>query len=511
MKKNVFIGLASLVFAFIYSCSNHSEEIENKLNSEKEQSIILGKKLEDPYSVKNMKKALQKLEQEQKKSFGVSEQDITTTHLYIKFLPKTEKELSLIKQDTTLILYPYPLDYEILNEGNFIANYKLGEPLYASVSIDKKIPSGVMYEVLENLFIPDEQRDSNKNTAKKRLLAEEGFISALVEKSLELTGNLEKNDINIKERNNSWRPAGRITITDTSLKKTIGIEGLKVRARRWYTTYTGFVDENGYFSCDGTFERPANYSFDFERYHFQIRGGDSYSKKMKGDWNLHFDKTHKNNFAGTVFRAAHHYYYKDIQGLRSPPMANFWKTQIKIRLNHHANNASGYFNRHRHFLGIDEPIDIYNPHLDNNHSYSTTIHELAHASHWNIGSKNFKDSESIVKESWARGVEWALTRMVYPNYKSDYYRQMYTGVVQDMIDGVKWVSNNMKVDYNTLKIMEVDEKIYHDKISGYTIKQIEDILHGSTTWETWKNKIKTMYENPTEQYLDEAFNFWNQH
>lgn len=54
------------------------------------------------------------------------------------------------------------------------------------------------------------------------------------------------------------------------------------------------------------------------------------------------------------------------------------------------------------------------------------------------------------------GVEWELTRMVYSTHYHPKYnrRSAYTGVVQDMIDGID----------------------SYEKVSGYTIRQIEDVL-----------------------------------
>src|SRR5690606_6534976 len=44
-----------------------------------------------------------------------------------------------------------------------------------------------------------------------------------------------------------------------------------------------------------------------------------------------------------------------------------------------------------------------------------------------------------------------------------------------------------------------------DNVSGYTPKQLEQCLPGVTTWSAWKNKIKTVHNNPTEDFLDELF------
>lgn len=97
-------------------------EDQNALNpTENVNMIKLGKKLDNPYSVENMRRALANLKESSasKGKSSVNEIDITTTHLYVKFKPKTEEELSILKRDSTLILHPYPLDYEIEENGDF--------------------------------------------------------------------------------------------------------------------------------------------------------------------------------------------------------------------------------------------------------------------------------------------------------------------------------------------------------------------------------------------------------
>jgi hypothetical protein len=122
----------------------------------------------------------------------------------------------------------------------------------------------------------------------------------------------------------------------------------------------------------------------------------------------------------------------------------------------------------RKWFGVFSRLYIYNPNNSSSQIYATTIHELAHASHWELrrGERNDNNLETKVKESWARGVEWELTRMKYEGYIPPYFGD-YTGVVQDLIDGESG----------------------YDQVSGYTIKQIEDVLEDTSSWEDWKNQL----------------------
>ncbi|WCM41334.1 hypothetical protein MG290_10240 [Flavobacterium sp. CBA20B-1] len=47
-----------------------------------------------------------------------------------------------------------------------------------------------------------------------------------------------------------------------------------------------------------------------------------------------------------------------------------------------------------------------------------------------------------------------------------------------------------------------------DNVSGYIPKQLEQCLSGVTTWSAWKDKIRTVHVNSTENSLDELFNNW---
>ena len=72
-----------------------------------EGMTVLGKQLENPYSVSTMRRALSNLAPNTRS--GLNETEIEATHYYVKFHPKNSEELDLLKQDSTLILYSYPL------------------------------------------------------------------------------------------------------------------------------------------------------------------------------------------------------------------------------------------------------------------------------------------------------------------------------------------------------------------------------------------------------------------
>ena len=235
----------------------------------------------------------------------------------IKFTPQTEEELNILNKDSTLILYDYPLDHEIEASGYFYRDPKTPvdqpNPQYCAVKVDYVFPTGVRYEVLEELFIPDEEKDDPTGRVSS---SESELVQALVEEALRITNNVEqhdkKNHANARTdipRNISrsrWRPKGTITVWDDNIGNTntsrrefvefeyyncqtgdrngprrlemrcrtsvyrivttsesgsyVGLAGAKVRARWWFITHTGIVNPDGTYSCDGRFYGSANYS-----------------------------------------------------------------------------------------------------------------------------------------------------------------------------------------------------------------------------------------------------------
>ncbi len=79
--------------------------------------------------------------------------------------------------------------------------------------------------------------------------------------------------------------------------------------------------------------------------------------------------------------------------------------------------------------------------------------------------------------------------MVYSQYRPGYHDE-YTGIVQDMIDGIGTGDHA------------------YDQVSGYTIRQLEDALLGAKTWNEWRDNI-SRYNNSTSENLTALFNHWN--
>ena len=156
----LFLGVLFVSITF-FSCKKEftNDESLNALQLESGHQTLLGNKLENPYSIENMQRALDILSE---KSEYKSNIQLSPSHLYIKFKPENYAEYSILKADSNLILYDYPLDFEIIQLGEFYHDpaIPLDKPtyLYCAVKIDQKLPK-VNYDILAHLFIPDEDDD----------------------------------------------------------------------------------------------------------------------------------------------------------------------------------------------------------------------------------------------------------------------------------------------------------------------------------------------------------------
>ncbi|HFA49682.1 MAG TPA: hypothetical protein ENJ95_11785 [Bacteroidetes bacterium] len=114
--------------------------------------MVLGAKEANPYTVANMTQAWNKL-------YDPDYQELPTTHLYVRFLPKDMAELKILYdlEDSYDIDYDdYPLDYEIIEDGDHYHDPSIPQDqptwLYTVVEPDFVFPN-VQYEILDKLVL----------------------------------------------------------------------------------------------------------------------------------------------------------------------------------------------------------------------------------------------------------------------------------------------------------------------------------------------------------------------
>jgi len=527
--KTRFLHLFLILAAgLLFTNCRKSEPPDIEINTE--GMIVLGEKLENPYAVANMQQAYSNLKSAKA---DIPDFNIETTHLYVRFLPENIDELSLLENDTTLQLSEIPFDYEVSQDGYFYHDLSLpaNEPtwLYAAIEKSKALPA-VKHELLSELFLPPTPDELTKSYNDKWI----GFFDLLEHEALKITGNLE-GDTDLKTtKGSSWQPKGKITMWDDVENDYVPIEFVEVEARRWFQTIKGITDVNGDYVCGGTFKRAANYSIVWNRYQFSVNTnnlrttGDPRvyylavgSKRTRykgpkqiGDWNLYLQKGSVSLFHGNIFRAAAQYYYGNISGLQRPPLNINGRPKMRIIASLEVIGTFGNtdpspintYAEHDPDAGAainPSWIEIYYTYINSDELYGIVLRELAYASLFALNEGEFKNRETPMILSWGLGVELFLTRKLYPTYSIHYSRYDYSGIVEDLTDGIKTTSSNFHSYYG-----EFGYKAYQDSVSGYSISQIEASLNNATTIERWILNLKNSYVNETEDKLDKAFSYW---
>lgn len=186
MKKNRtrFLTLA-LIGLLVYSCQNDDflppenpdSNLAGNIGIRSGDKIVLGKQLGNPYNISNMKQAFKNItkkkvsvrfamhktvdqEGDTLEYIEIPEELIRITHKYIKFIPKNEEELDALKKDSTLVLFDFPLDYEIEEEGDYYHDPNVADsiptPQYATIKLSQKITDTIQYELLSEPYLPEE-------------------------------------------------------------------------------------------------------------------------------------------------------------------------------------------------------------------------------------------------------------------------------------------------------------------------------------------------------------------
>ncbi len=376
--------------------------------------IELGRKLENPYSVTNVKEALTVLYPTR------ASVDVPVTDYYVRFRPKDTEEYNLLTS-LGVELLDYPMDREILKDGDYYHDPSVpdGEITwqYAVVPPDFDFPQGIHYEILDECFIPDEEVETK---------APGDFDWNAVERmAFEVTGN---GDMLEPQTRAKAKPSGTISIVDDRLRsrKTIGVSGVKMVANVFVKIATTYTDENGNYQFSTKFSAKPHYRICFKnKVGFSIGLNlilipASISTLGKGS-STGLDYVVDKNSDETLFRrcvvnnAAYDYFEKcQTTGVVMPPKnLRFWILNIlrpssTLMMHHGAmldnKLVSKYIGKYTSIVRIFAPdITIGSKGKNGNYSelYSSTVHEMAHASHFQkVGTDYWKKYATYILTSY---------------------------------------------------------------------------------------------------------------
>lgn len=255
MKNFIRLLLSVLILA---SCSEEDWTPQETISQDPEEKAVahemieLGKKLENPYTVENVSHALAALYPTR------ANVEVPATDLYVRFLPKNSDDFELL-DSLGVVLFDYPLDYEIKTEGDWYHDPSIPEDeaswQYAVVPATFEFPGSIKHDLLDRCFIPDEKTVTRG--------FEDVDWEAVEETSYRQTGNA---DMLVPEtRGSRSKPEGYIKVADNNFypKKTVGVAGVRIIAHTFVKYAKAYTDGRGYYKMDRKYSAKPRYSIRF--------------------------------------------------------------------------------------------------------------------------------------------------------------------------------------------------------------------------------------------------------
>ncbi len=365
--------------------------------------IELGDKLEDPYTVQNMQRALSSLY-----STKADRVALEATDYYVRFLPKDDEEFERLL-GMGLYIMDHPMDYTIVKEGDYYQDPEIGNDAitwqYAVVPKDCELPKDIYYEVLDDIYISEHEP-----------VTRSGFDWDAVEReAFRLTGNEAL--LEPLTKGQSTAPQGRIAIVDPDYAggKPVGVAGVKVVGNIFVKIATAYTDRDGYYQMSRKFSGKPRYRIVFQNersfsigLNFLIVPA-SVSTLGKGNPSGMDVVVSKDGSDGALFRrcainnAAYDYISRcdgdDLDITPPPGDLRIWifkdlKCSSATMLHHGTVLDRGLVGK---YLGTwTSLIKLFLPDItigtkEMNYAdiYETVVHEMAHASHYARVGNNF--------------------------------------------------------------------------------------------------------------------------
>jgi hypothetical protein len=565
-KRNFSITVSFLLIVSLTIFSCNQDEFHDVSNIEPANKLTTKARFAEgviPFTVDNVNKALSNvLDYYRKEKPEVAQKFqnymVKTTHVYYKFTPRDSIQYSrLMEDDINLQLTTDPFEFAPKEWGDDPQEKEI--PLfYAVVEASYKVPD-VPYEIIADLHFTDEDKlediESNYDEVE--------FKQNLMYEARKLAGHLDDEELdegymdyrkgfedettkqgNITPRGlfgKKWRPSGTIRVEDDWLSERKGspvylpVYRAEVNVLKWgwLPIEKGSTDANGNFSTGTTFTKHVNYNVKFTDFHkvkvrpgnfFDIANWKSNSHKRRS-LNVNFTRDTRHQFYALINNAAWDYFNRvvPVYGIYNP---------VTIEISGHYNdNKSNYWFG---WVPFRSEVKIGGKKKDGSRKksdevYATVIHEITHKGHYKMDWKAFNSiagssakHKLFLRESWALCVETIATNDKYGQYFNQYGLGSYTASISS-----PWQINRLWKTYKQYeKVADIDEyspafldlidninqrnisQYYpQDRVSGYTLKQIETALKDSYTIGTFGNKLKLLYNNPTEQFIGDIINY----
>ena len=529
------------------------------------KSLVVSDPSRDPYSVENMTRAMRRrvLAKAVVDSAEAERMSLEPNYLYVRFLAEGREGAAKLKAyDTSLVLFRHPLDYNRIRKPAVYIDPSLPDsvyPFFATVPVDYRF-GPTKYEVVKELFLVEPldgdcegeecENDADSSAAAnalfKRALSKSASptlsrlqdygisLNEIERESLRMTGNLQPRVLSKTASVHSgqtmaWslfgggkKLGGQLKFEDDQLgvQPLVGVRVTGGYSYYWRETRT---DRNGKFKIPEKWTYRIDFEANFDADDFLLEDGHSwYGEDLeierngyKSDWNETF--TGDKAKWCVVWTAAYQYWYGDNFGLKRTRQNTWynWSLDIEVYYRNEKDYRKAYesesVGEYSVFLST-ENIGILAYKKQSNLIYSTTIHEIAHASHyWNMKTTSAVTPQSgefgllptAYKETYARGIENFFVEKRYGKKYKRIYTSQYTGLVEDLQD-----------DDNSSQCKNMTDLDKKDRVSGFSIGDIETAFFQNKKFSSMKSYLAG--KNPsgengvkyTPTAMDNLFKCW---
>lgn len=377
--------------------------------------------LPNPYSLEVMQAVYD--------TYSMSGVQLIPTDLYVRFLPQDSTQLRLL-YESGLELFDYPLDVDLDEHIAYMDSTALNGGftwLYTTVKPDYVFPQGIRHDVIEDCYIPEEGETIPQTKGGDIDVEEAAFLRL---------GYLEEEDT-LETRAQKVTPQGKITMYDDFSMKNVPVKGVKVRGHRFVKYSTGYTDTTGHYELGSGFRHKLHYALVFDN----IKGFDiwgNYGPFARANYNMGWHSktgctqnipTSAKAWGWAAINNAGYDYYEMCEqtGISKPPHnLKIWSFRSTDR------SSAPMLRRLWHYIGFNSHsvwlsffinmgygdiaselnllLKVFLPDITiglhgqkYNDIYSSTNHELAHASHFS----------TVGSAYWAQYVSYIMTYGAY--------------------------------------------------------------------------------------------------
>lgn len=413
-----------LLAAVLMSCDKDGFDMDRGLDYSygrhiSHDMIVLGDRLENPYTTANMTRAFNSLYPTK-----ADRVEIKTTDLYVRFLPADEAEYDHLRH-CGIDFLDHPLDYAIAIEGDWYHDPSVPEGhvtwQYAVVPRDFEFPT-IRYEIIDECYIAKNDSATRSDGIDWEAVERESYI---------LTGNSERLSSPLTRAGSKVKPSGRITIVDEDFNggKPFGVAGVKISCNSFVKFSHTYTNRDGYYEMDVPFASDVRYRLIFKNEKgFSIgfnlvlvpASVSTLGKSSPEGVNMTVTKDSE----GKLFRrcavnnAAYDYISRcgteDLDLVLPPKDLCFWifngmEASSAVMLHHGAvlrndlvEEYLGKFSRLIEYFLPDITLGTKNM-PDYDRIYSTVCHEMAHATHFSkVGTGYWNRYIRYIIESYIR-------------------------------------------------------------------------------------------------------------